>query len=399
MNQKTSQSLTLANGSTLSNRLVKAATEELLADRNGEVTEDLLRLYQVWSESGAGMIITGNMFVSPESLSRLGNVVISSHSDFKERFRKLAATIKKHGAKAVVQLNHAGRQAFRNAKTEVVAPSAIPLKGFGPLFVRPRALRDDEIESIIDQFVSSARICWEAGFDGVEIHAAHGYLLSQFLSPLVNCRKDRWGGPLEARARPLLTILERIRKELPPNLILGVKVNSADFQRGGFEQGESLELIRLLQGKGLDFIEISGGNYESLAMMGRAAQASTRTREAYFLDFAQKARPISKVPLMLTGGFRTASGMNQALEQDAVDLIGLARPMLLEPGFPRRILSDASAAAWQAHDRIGIKKLDDMLQTFWYKRQMAAIAQKGRPLGTHASRWAALLLELPKAII
>jgi 2,4-dienoyl-CoA reductase-like NADH-dependent reductase (Old Yellow Enzyme family) len=392
------QKLTLPNGTSLNNRIVKAATEELLANREGEVTQDLVNLYDVWSRSGAGMIITGNMFISREAMSRFGNVVLRDEATFKPRLAKLASAIKQHGSKAIVQLNHAGRQALRNAKTEVVAPSAVPLKGFGPIFVTPRALEEAEIETIISQFVQAARICWEAGFDGVEVHAAHGYLLSQFLSPLTNHRDDRWGGSLEGRARAFLTILEAIRRDLPRELILGVKINSADFQRGGFEEGDALELIRLLQGKGLDFIEISGGSYEAPAMAGRASGVSTRKREAYFLDFAQKARPLSTVPLMVTGGFRTAAGMNQAVADDAVDLIGLARPMLLEPDFPQRVLHDDKAVACTPHDRLGIKKLDDMLQTFWYKRQMTAIARRGRSLGPRASRWAAILCELPKAI-
>ncbi len=392
-----SHTLTFPNGISLSNRIVKSSTEELLADADAGISDELLQLYQIWSESGAGLILTGNMFISPQAIGRRGNAVISSSPLFRQRLATLASIMKQHGSKALVQLNHAGRQALRQTRRQPVAPSAVPIKGFGPLFVMPRPLRDDEIEQIIAQFVEAAHIVWDAGFDGVEIHAAHGYLLSQFLSPLTNRREDRWGGTLNHRATCLLEIVRRVRAGLPRELVLGVKINSADFQRGGFEEGEALEVIKLLNKVQLDFIEISGGNYESPAMAGRHL-ASTESREAYFLDFAQAARQATDIPLILTGGFRSAQGMNQALAEGSVDLIGIARPIILEPGFPKRLLNEPGARAWLARDKIGIKKLDDMLQTFWYKRHIRAIATKGRSLGPNAGRLAALFLELPRAV-
>jgi 2,4-dienoyl-CoA reductase-like NADH-dependent reductase (Old Yellow Enzyme family) len=393
--QSLRSSYELKPGIHLSNRLVKASTEELLGEKNGRMTERMLGLYDVWGKSGIGMILTGNMFVSEAGKSRNGNLVVYRDERGLQEQSNLASRMQAHGAKGIVQINHAGRQALAHTGVQPIAPSPIQMQGYGGLFKTPRAATNEELEQVVQDFVESAVLLEKAGFAGVEIHAAHGYLLSQFLSPLLNQREDKWGGSLRNRASLLLQIVERVQEAVSPSFIVGVKLNSADFQRGGFGEDDSLQVIEWLSEHHIDFLEISGGNYESPAMMGNS---STNKREAYFLSFAKRVRAISSVHLLVTGGFRSSSFMDDCIRDGECDLIGIARPMIVEPDLPMRLLADRKTAAVEVRDRLGIKMLDNMLQTFWYKRQMAAIAKTGRPLGPRASRIWALLTEIPKVI-
>lgn len=374
----------------LSNRIVKASTEELLSDRRGSITEELNTLYEVWGRSGAGMILTGNMFISEAAKTRHFGPVVHGDQQSLEALKKLASLIQAEGALGVVQLNHAGRQAFSHTKQQPIAPSPIPIKGYGSLFRTPRAATEDDLREIVDDFVRSAKILESAGFAGVEIHAAHGYLLSQFLSPLINKREDRWGGSLENRARLLLRVVEEVQAAVGPRFVVGVKINSADFQRGGFAEDDSLQVIQWLSERGVDFIEISGGNYESPAMTGKA---STMAREAYFLDFAQRVRDVTQANLMVTGGFRSSSYMDDCIKENQCDLIGIARPMIVEPDLPARLLEDRATKAAPHQNKLGIKKLDDMMQMFWYNRQLRVLGKTGRSMGPKAPRWSTFLIE------
>ena len=386
---------TWSTGVSTNNRLVKASTEELLAEKDGRMTKGMLSLYDTWGASGVGMILTGNMFVSQEGKSRNGNLVIFRDDQGLAEQSELAKRIQAHGAKGIVQINHAGRQAMAHTGFQPIAPSAVPLEGYGSIFQAPRAATEDELEQVIDDFVESAVFLEKAGFAAVEIHAAHGYLLSQFLSPLLNLREDRWGGPLENRASLLLQIVDRVKDAVSETFLVGVKLNSADFQRGGFGEDDSLQVIEWLSEREIDFLEISGGNYESPAMMG---SESTQKREAYFLSFAERVRAVSSVTLIVTGGFRSSSFMDDCIRDGECDLIGIARPMIVEPDLPKRLLESRETVALQARDRLGIKTLDNMLQTFWYKRHIASIAQTGQSLGPRASRVWALLTEIPKVL-
>ncbi|NRA68002.1 MAG: hypothetical protein HRU19_26200 [Pseudobacteriovorax sp.] len=391
------QAFALPNGVNVPNRLIKASTEELLATSQGGISDDLIRLYTIWGKLGAGLILSGNIFVSKEGRCRKGNGYISQDPEFMRDFKRLAAVGRAGGSKFLVQINHTGRQALKSSGAEAVAPSAIAVKGYGPLIKKPRELRDNEIESIIEDFVQSALTVQEAGFDGVQIHSAHGYLSSQFLSPLSNRREDRWGGALENRARFLLTVVEKVKKAVKDDFIVCVKLNSADFQRGGFSEDDSIKVASWLDDLGIDFLEISGGSYEEPAMMGLA---STRSREAYFLDFAEKLRKNFKRPLLVTGGFRSAAGMASAINDGHTDLIGLARPFLVEANVVKTILQDGGridAASWT--DRIGNKRLDAILQSVWYKREIRYAARNGRPIGPKANLYLALAIELPKLLL
>jgi 2,4-dienoyl-CoA reductase-like NADH-dependent reductase (Old Yellow Enzyme family) len=278
-----------------------------------------------------------------------------------------------------MQLNHAGRQSPRRLAKRPVAPSAVPLKGFFGMFAKPRALEAREIERIVERFATAAAIARDAGFAGVEVHGAHGYLVSQFLSPLTNLRDDAWGGDAPRRRRFAIEIVRAIRRATAPGFTIAFKLNSADFLRGGFEVGEAAEVARALEAEGVDLIEVSGGTYEKPAMSGSEARASTRAREAYFLEYAKQIRAATTVPLMLTGGLRSAAAMQDAIASGAVDVVGLARPMTYEPELPARLLSGAQAAATPIEIRTRLRRVTDLAQVAWYQQQMLRIADGLEP--------------------
>ncbi|HEY5927363.1 MAG TPA: hypothetical protein VIV11_37020, partial [Kofleriaceae bacterium] len=265
-----------------------------------------------------------------------------------------------------------------------VAPSAVGLKGMGGMFAKPRALADAEIEAIVAQFATAARVAKDAGFAGVQLHAAHGYLVAQFLSPRTNQRTDRWGGSLENRARFLLWTVRAMRAAVGPTFPIGVKLNSADFQRGGFTIDEAMQVATWLDEAGVDLLEVSGGNYESPAMHGTgelqtAPRKTSHAREAYFMDYAQRIREATTMPILLTGGMRSRAVMDQALASGAVDVIGLARPMTHMPDLPARLLDGSLAAAPVVKIRSRVRILDDALQVMWFQAQIHAMGQGREP--------------------
>ncbi len=326
--------LTLPNGQVLPNRIMKSALSEALADRNNSPDHRLSKLYERWSTGGYGLIITGNVMVDRRQLGEPDNVVIEDERDL-DALSRWAKTTQDAGVPIWAQLNHPGRQSSLMAVRHTpVAPSAVALNLPGA--TTPRELTGDEIEDIIDRFATAAVVCETAGFNGVQVHGAHGYLVNQFLSPLSNLRTDEWGGDPERRMRFPLEVVRRIRSRVSPGFAVAIKLNSADFQRGGFTEDESRGVLAALAGEGLDMIEISGGSYESPAMMGTAA-ASTRAREAYFLEYAQTVREVvGDVPLAVTGGFRSRTGMDSAVAS-------------------RRVRRRRHRAPDSHHDRFGIR--------------------------------------------
>ncbi|MEZ4329115.1 MAG: NADH:flavin oxidoreductase/NADH oxidase family protein [Polyangiales bacterium] len=336
--------LTLPCGVTLPNRIAKAAMTEGLADPLDQPTERHERLYARWAEGGVGLSITGNVMVDRRFLERAGNVVLDQTSEL-AAFRAWAAAGTRGGTQLFAQLNHPGRQCTRASSREPLAPSAVGLDLMG-LFGRPRALEEHEIRTIIRAWANAARLCREAGFSGVQIHAAHGYLASQFLSPIVNLRTDDWGGPLDKRARFLLELVRAVRQAVGPGFPVAVKLNSSDFQKGGFTAVESATVAHWLAEEGIDLLEISGGTYEALAFMGDGMQSyegrsrSTETREAFFLDYARTVRAAAPaLPMMVTGGFRSSGFMRQALRDGELDVVGLGRPFCVMPDLAGRLLA------------------------------------------------------------
>jgi 2,4-dienoyl-CoA reductase-like NADH-dependent reductase (Old Yellow Enzyme family) len=340
--------LTLASGVVVPNRLAKSAMTEGLADAANRASPAHAALYGRWADGGVGLSITGNVQVCRWHLERAGNIAIEGATDAAAMagLAALATAARRRGGAAFAQLSHAGRQTLKLLNPRPKAPSAVAVDLPGKQFGVPEALTDREIEGLVDRFGVAACVCRAAGFAGVQLHAAHGYLLSSFLSPLANQREDRWGGSLENRARFLLAAVRAAKAAAGPGFGVAVKLNSADFQRGGFDIGESTEVARMLEAEGIDFLEVSGGNYEQPRMMdtdGLApGEARSARREAYFLEEAARLRAAVATPLMVTGGFRSAAAMEAALASGACDLIGLARPLCVSPEGPAALLADAA---------------------------------------------------------
>ncbi len=389
-----SQTFTLPNGTVLKNRLVKSAMSEALADAQGAATGELVRLYSAWAQGGIGLCITGNVMVDRAALGEPGNVVIEGDQHL-PALREWASAASAHGTQCWVQLNHPGKQAPKGLNTETVSPSAVEFRPeMRALFATPRALGAGEVQAIIDRFAVAAATVKKAGFGGVQIHGAHGYLVSQFLSPHHNRREDAWGGSAAKRRRFVLEVYRAIRAAVGADFPIGIKLNSADFQRGGFTEQESLETMVALADAGIDLIEISGGTYEAPAMTGvKAAGAapakSTREREAYFIEFARKARAAVATPMVLTGGFRTAQGMASAIDSNAVDLVGLARILAVEPDAPHRLLAGNDPVQRVAPLKTGIGWIDALgvLEVSWYTGQLKRIGRGQPPQPKESPLW------------
>lgn len=337
------QPLKLPNGVVLKNRIGKAPLTEGLADPMNRATERHVRLYRKWAEGGAAVVVTGNVQVDRRYLERPGNVVIDGNGGM-DGLRAYAKAGTANGTQLWMQISHPGRQTPRRVCDHPVAPSAVPLALPASAFAPPRAMTAEEVAAVPRRFAHVASVAHEAGFTGVQVHAAHGYLLSQFLTPLVNRREDRWGGDLAHRASLLLEVVRAVRAATAPGFCISVKLNSSDFQQGGFSNEECLQVVKWLGELSVDLIEISGGNYEKPAMMGSGAKASTVRREAYFLEYARLIKQAAPVPIMLTGGFRTRAGMEAALAEGACDVIGLGRPMCVDTDLPNKLLAGAEGA-------------------------------------------------------
>lgn len=370
--------LTLPNGQVLPNRVMKAALSEALADRRNGPDRRLPQLYRTWSEGGYGLIITGNVMVDRTQLGEPGNVVIEDERDL-EALTRWAEATKDSGIPTWVQLNHPGRQSNLLALGHTpVAPSPIPLNLPGA--ATPRELTPVEIEDIVERFATAAAVCEKAGFAGVQVHGAHGYLVSQFLSPLSNQRTDEWGGDPERRMRFVREVVRRIKGRVSPGFAVGIKLNSADFQRGGFTEEESRGVLAALANEGIDLIEVSGGSYESPAMTGSVA-ASTRAREAYFLEYARTVRDIvGDIPVAVTGGFRSRTAMEDAVSTGECDLVGIGRPAATTPDAADVLLTRRADAVIAHQMRYGmrrvlgkvadLKALDGLLDLGWHADQL-----------------------------
>ncbi len=368
--------LTLTDDVTLPNRIGKAAMSENLCGIDGVPTDGLVALYARWGRGGAGMLITGNVIVDRNGRTEPYNVVVEDDRRL-PILRRWAEAAQANGSKLFMQINHAGRQTMRAVSWEPVAPSAVAVKRPG-VFSVPRPLEEREIEGLVQRYSFVASQAYEAGFAGVQIHGAHGYLVSQFLSPRTNLRDDRWGGSLDNRMRFVLEIARAMRKATSPTFAITAKLNSADFQRGGFSAEDSVRVAQALEAEGLDLLEVSGGSYEKPAMMGDARQ-STKKREAYFLEYAETMRQTVKMPLMVTGGFRTREGMLQARRSGAVDVVGVARPFAVDPDLASKLLAGDTAPLVEGDTAVGVRLFDDLLNLWWYQEQMKRMSLGKEP--------------------
>lgn len=332
------------------NRLMKVAMTERLASwdpddmkASGIPTQQLFDLYGHWADGGWGTIVTGNILVDPTHLEAAGNMIIADGEPFSgprfEAYQKLAEAGKRGGSLFLGQLNHPGRQTSTDMQEDPVSASDVQLtKGYGSLFRfnKPHPASADEIANIKAAFVYAAVYLERVGFDGIQLHAAHGYLFAQFLSPSTNHRTDAYGGPLENRARLITEIADGIRAATGPDFVLTIKINSVEFQDAGFAPADAAQLVQLLEAHGFDTVELSGGTYEAPGWHHK--KESTRRREAFFIEFAEMIVPhVSRTRCYITGGIRTVGAMVDALAS-GLDGIGLGRPSTTEPWLPREIL-------------------------------------------------------------
>ncbi len=387
------QSFAFKNGQTAKNRFFKSAMEEQLAKHN-RPTEQLVRLYDTWAKGGAGVLVTGNVMVADNGKGSINDVVLTDDRSM-DTLKAWAKAGRQNDTLLIMQINHAGKQSPKVLSPTPVAPSAVALQGMEGFINPPRELAAGEIEELVGRFIETARLAEQAGFSGVQIHGAHGYLISQFLSPHHNRRNDKWGGSLENRMRFLVEIYQGIRAAVGSEFLVGLKLNSADFQKGGFDENDSIRVVQKMSELGIDFIEISGGNYESPEML--TAKESTKKREAFFLDYAEKARAVSQVPLIITGGFRSEPAMNEALQSGHLDFIGIARPFALMPDLPDKIRQGTYQTITTNRIKTGVAAVDNkvgaVLEMDWYMAQMALIG-KGKQSNPNLSPWKVLLKTL-----
>ncbi|GAA6139216.1 NADH:flavin oxidoreductase/NADH oxidase family protein [Arenicella sp. 4NH20-0111] len=365
-NSQLFSTLALPNGATIKNRLCKAAMEENMAEYGQLPGQQLCALYRQWSEGGAGLLLTGNVMVSPNALTGAGGVVLQNDEHIR-LFEAWAKAGTQNGNHFWMQISHPGRQIYANLDEQGLSPSdvALDLGNFSKMFAQPRALLDDEITDIIQRFARTASLAERSGFTGVQIHGAHGYLISQFLSPLVNRREDKWGGSLENRARFLFEIVNAVRATVAPTFCVSVKLNSADFQKGGFDAHDAKWVVSELNHMGVDLIELSGGSYESPAMQGNPADNSRGKREAYFIDFAREIAAVVDVPIMVTGGITRKQVAEQALAESgalpAVQMLGIATALAYHSDLPNE---------W----RDGRLQEVDLPRVEWKNRTLGALA-------------------------
>lgn len=400
--QPLSQPIELPCGHTLKNRIIKAAMTEGLADAQDHATDRHRHLYQRWAKGGASVLISGNIMVDRRYLERAGNVVVENDTGM-DALQRWVEAVHQCDSQLWAQISHPGRQCPRLVNRRPIAPSPVQLKMIGN-FGKPRAATSTDIDDIIQRFARTAQICQSAGFDGIQIHGAHGYLISQFLSPVTNRRNDQWGGSLENRARLLLSIIDAVREAVGPRYPVSLKLNSTDFQQGGFSLEESVQVVQWLNDRTLDLLEISGGTYEQLVFFKNQSpsniRASTHRREAYFLEYAKSIKAVAKMPVMVTGGFRSQQGMMDAINDHHTDLIGLGRPFCVAPDFPTKMMHNELDALPinEEHLILGqgfwgpnstsksLQALNNQSQAAWYFRQIEFLADGMEPDESYSPR-------------
>ena len=381
--------LQLPNGTELPSRILKSAMSEALGTRDHAPKPELFELYRRWGEQGGALLMTGNIMIDRRHLGEPGNVVVEDDRDL-DLLKEWSRQAKQGGSHLWAQINHPGKQTPAFLCKEPLSASAVSLglPGFNP----PRAMTEAEILDAIERFGQTAAVLKRAGFDGVQIHGAHGYLVAQFLSPRHNQRTDQWGGDIDGRSRFVIEVYKAIRSQVGPDFPIGIKLNSSDFQRGGFSEEDSIVVMKKLQDLGIDLIEISGGTYEAPSMMGGKGpdtsklsdeEKSRRSKnQAYFIEFATKAKQAIEVPIAVTGGHRHLDQMNQALADGQTDMVGLARPFVLFPDLAREAIS-GSRQDFVTPFRLstGIKALDKalMIGLTWYTQQIHVLGAGKTP--------------------
>ncbi|UJR08626.1 hypothetical protein I4U23_012885 [Adineta vaga] len=417
-------------GLKVSNRIVKAAMEESLGSGDNQPNEYIYRLYERWAKGSYGLLLTGNVQIDERFPGLLTDLMIPSKEKIDlDRWKRYANACQSHGTPTIVQINHAGRQSpmgKRSFRQPPIAPSPIKMSMGDGLFARtlqrfvspiPEEMTQAQINDVVQKFADTAELMAKAGFAGVEIHGSHGYLVSSFLSPKTNRRTDNYGATPKDRMKFLFQIIDAIRAVVPKSFAVGVKLNSSDFSTGGLTEDEAHDQIRWINEHGkIDFIEISGGTYEAPAMAGHEFAPKlerTRKREAYFLEFAAKVRNTTTIPLIVTGGFRTRKGMNEAIHSNACDFVGVGRPTCLQFNLPEILLNktiaDEHARAIEYEIRgirlfnlIPIATIGSGIATIWHNWQMHRVAIENREpdptLTVHGKLFSSFLQFLKKSM-
>jgi len=357
------------SGKTAPNRFLKGAMTERISswdahnlEARGIPSKNLINVYKRWGEGALGLILTGNIMMDYNQLEAPGNPIIPLEAKMEgerfEAFKEMAEQGKKHGCLMVGQVSHPGRQVEQRVNPHPMSASDVQLEGevMGMRFAKPRAMTEEDIKDVINRWTHAAEFLHASGYDGIQLHGAHGYLLAQFLSQTTNKRTDKYGGSLENRARLITEIAHSIRSKLPTSsgFMLGIKINSVEFQEGGFTTEEAKQLCTLLEEAQFDFVELSGGTYQSLAFAHK--RESTKKREAFFLEFADQITPgLKKTRAYVTGGFKSVEGMVNALK--TVDGVGLARPVCQEFELAKDMLEGKVSGALEQkldQDNFGI---------------------------------------------
>ncbi|KAJ4983288.1 NADH:flavin oxidoreductase/NADH oxidase [Stagonosporopsis vannaccii] len=396
-----SSPLTTPSGVVFPNRLVKAAMAEDMSD-NADPGDKHISAYAKWGSGGWGCVLTGNVEVSSKYRGSFNSIVAkpSLSDETREIWKRWALASQSKGTPTIVQLVHPGRQSPPKAGDRgffepTIAPSPVPLNIGDGIFERvlqrvafgtPREMATADIHEVIDQFAYAAKLAYEAGFKGIELHGAHGYLLSTFLTAKTNLRTDEYGGTPAKRALIVIEVIRAVRKVVPASFCVGIKINSADV--GGNESlEESLVQVGLIAAEQIDFLEISGGSYEKPRMAVGDAGTRSEKREAFFLDYASAVRErYPDVILMVTGGFRSRKGMEAALRSGACDLIGIGRPAAVWPHLPNEVLLNEKVEERAAALKLTTLRLPWLLRiipikfigagadTMYYAKQIQAIA-------------------------
>ena len=351
--------LTLPCGVVLKNRIIKSAMSDSLGDGTGHPTDGQSKLYRRWAKGGLAASIIGEVQCTPDFAEKPGNLVLDDNADL-SRFKALAAAGRENDAQLWIQLGHAGALAYAPTSNPV-GPSALNMVGLSC-----SEISLDDLKAVPTEFARTATLAKQVGFSGVQIQAAHGFLLSQFLSPLFNKRDDDYGGSIENRMRLLLESIRSVRAAVGPDFPIAIKLNSSDQLEGGLAEADALKIVETLDKTSVDLIDISGGTY----FPGAKSASDGSAKGPYFLEFATAARSLTSKPLMLTGGFKTREQVEDALTK-GVDLIGLARALIIEPSLPEIWQSD------QQNDPTfpRFSEAPEGGITAWYTMQMTAIAE------------------------
>lgn len=378
---------TTQSGLMLKNRIVKAAMEENLANGDQQPDEALFNLYSQWALGGVGLILTGNVMVDHLAMTGPGGVALEQGADLAP-YAKLAKCAQQNDCKIVMQINHPGRQVFKKMGGKILSPSdvALDMGKHSNMFAEPTPMTEPEIADVIQRFATTAALAKQAGFDGVQIHAAHGYLLAQFLSPLTNKRDDQWGGALENRAHLLIDVVRAVKQTCGADFSLSVKLNSADFQRGGFDVNDAKAVVLMLENEAIDFVELSGGSYEAPAMQGRTADDRTLAREAYFLEFAEQIAPETQLPLMTTGGISHLKTANNVIK-GGVDLVGMASALAMTPDLVNQWQQNGEVKGFIPKVTWKDKTLAGLATMAIIKRQLRRMSKGKTPKQNDSALW------------